>query len=337
MVIQPDLQVRLYPFPEDMVLNRLHDVLRPDNNEIKEVIDYLLQSSGKLLRPRLVYLCSSFYPHDASEVCDCAAAVELIHLASLVHDDIIDHSDLRRGRESLNARWGEKISVLTGDYLFASAFSLISQTGLVEIMKEITNTIRIMCAGEIKQLNQTGDISLEQEEYFAKSFAKTGCLFACACKVGAMASEMPAEEAALLQKYGVCLGYAYQIIDDVLDFTADSRELGKPVGGDLLAGNITLPVLLALENERQGARIKNMLRDGNVDPRDLPRIIKVLEECGALKDSLRWAQAFVRQGLECLTALPAMDARLHLIELAHFLVHKYCSGQDIQRMQGMEA
>ncbi len=335
--MQLDFPIKLHPFPEDQVLNRIRDVLKPQNESIKELIDYLLQSSGKLLRPRLVYLCASFYPHDAAAVRDSAVAVELIHLASLVHDDIIDHSYLRRGQESLNARWGDKISVLTGDYLFASAFYLIGEMGSSELMKDLSNTIRIMCAGEIKQLNQIRNLSINQEEYFQKSFAKTACLFACACKTGAMSSDMPAEQVALLQKYGICLGYAYQIIDDVLDFVAESSELGKPVGGDLLEGNFTLPVLLALELESHSARMKNLLRDGRVNPEDLPRIVKVLEESGALQDSLKWAKAFVNQGLECLSALPDIDARLSLIELAYFIMEKFCPQPGSISLHNLEA
>ncbi|HWP98019.1 MAG TPA: polyprenyl synthetase family protein [Syntrophomonadaceae bacterium] len=332
-----DSAVKLHFFPEEMVVNRLQDILHSEHEEIDRVIGSLMESRGKLLRPRLVYLCASLQDSDPLMLRDAAVAVELIHLASLVHDDVIDHSPLRRGKESLNARWGEKISVLAGDYLFASAFHLISRLECREIMECLAGAIKIMCSGEIKQLIQAHSLVVSQEEYFEKTFAKTACLFASACRVGSLTSNLPGEQGKILEQYGLCLGYAYQIIDDVLDFAADSKELGKPVGGDLLEGNITLPVLLALEDPEHSQRMCNLLRDGTPRVEDLPRILQVLEDSCALEKSLRWASGFLNQSMEVLNHLPDNSARRALKELALFLGDGYYRQMDSQRACNLEA
>lgn len=320
--IKSDTVLNLHYFPQEMVQQRLAESLQAGNENIDEVMSYLLQRPGKMLRPRLVYLCASFYPHDAALLCDTAVAIELIHLASLVHDDIIDGSHLRRGQESLNSHWGEKISVLTGDYLFASAYQLLGKSGRSDILERVSLTIKTMCGGEIRQLNQAGQFNLSQDDYFERCFAKTACLFACACKAGALASEMPDEEIFALEQFGLCAGYAYQIIDDVLDFVGESGGLGKPVGGDLLEGNATLPVLLALEDPDYNPRIMNLLgRD--LTKADIKRIIRVLEESQALELSMRWAAAFLQQGREFLDRLPECQARQNLNEFSLYLIDAY--------------
>lgn len=329
--------VNLHFFPEDIFVNRLEEILYSGQEDIDRVISYLIETRGKLLRPRLVYLCASSRASDPLILRDTAVAVELIHLASLVHDDVIDHSSLRRGKESLNAREGEKIAVLAGDYLFASAFQLISRLGCPEIIENLSSTIKIMCGGEIKQLNQAHSLEIGQEAYFAKSFAKTACLFASACRVGALAAGLSSEQSCGLEQYGLCLGYAYQILDDVLDFVAESRELGKPVGGDLLEGNLTLPVLLALEDPEHCQRMRSLLRDGTPRARDLPRILQVLEDSRSLEGSLHWASGFLKQGLESLNCLPDGTIRRELKALADFLLDGYYRKMKGHQAQDLQA
>lgn len=312
-----------------MVQQRLAETLQAGNEDIDQVLSYLLQSPGKMLRPRLVYLCASFYPHHAAQLCDTAVAIEMIHLASLVHDDIIDNSQLRRGQQSLNACWGEKISVLAGDYLFASAYDLLGRSGRLDILLQVSSTIKTMCSGEIRQLNQAGQVNLSQDDYFEKCFAKTACLFACACRAGALTSEMPEDEIFALEQFGLCAGYAYQIIDDVLDFVGVSRDLGKPVGGDLLEGNITLPVLLALDDPDHGPRMKNLLHRELI-PADIPRIVSILEESHSLEISMRWAAAFLQQGRDFLNRLPDCQVRQELNEFSLYLIEAYYKSHKLQ-------
>ncbi len=184
--INTDAIIDYSRFPNEKVNKRLKEVLYCGNPEFDHILNYLAENSGKMLRPRMVYLSGAMYPNDENRLIDIAVAVELIHLASLVHDDIIDNSQLRRGQPSLNQRWGNQVSVLTGDYLFATAFNLISMSNSSEVMENLTSTIKVMCSGEIKQLGLLFDLNLSEEDYFDKTYRKTGCLFASSCAVGAI-------------------------------------------------------------------------------------------------------------------------------------------------------
>ncbi|MGI5920679.1 MAG: polyprenyl synthetase family protein [Syntrophomonadaceae bacterium] len=297
-------------------------LLSVDNEDINQVISYLLNNSGKMLRPRLVCLTASLYPHDGSIVRDIAAAVEMIHMASLVHDDIIDEALIRRGRESINGKWGNHIGVLTGDYLFASAFKLINYHGLLKIMDNITETIQIMCSGEIHQMTMAYNTDISEDDYYDKSYRKTACLFASSCKTGALLSSMPLNEIEVVEQFGSCLGYAYQIIDDLLDFVSDSTLIGKPVGNDLVQGNITLPVIFALQSE-YGPWLKTVIRNRNLADQEIKKIISILEDCGAIQYSLDRSREFLNQGLNLIHILPDHPARRALEELAVFLVEGY--------------
>ncbi len=310
-------------FPEKTINKRMQEVLKTGYREIDEILAYLLQSSGKMLRPRLLYLSALINPHEEKKIIDIAVAVELIHMASLVHDDVIDKADSRRGKESVNYLWGNPASVLTGDYLFAAAFNLINRHSLEEVMDNITSTIQVMCTGEIKQLSLNGDLNITEEEYYEKTYRKTACLFASSCRVGALAAEAQPEQLCILEKYGLNLGYAYQLIDDVLDFTGDKLNLGKPVGNDLTQGNITLPVILALQEPGPGTRLRELLENGRCSIERLTEIVELLSDCGALQESIRRSQIFLHQALDIINELPVSPARQALKATGVFLMERY--------------
>lgn len=322
----------LHPFPAEIIRTRMQEVLLVDNHEIDNIIKYLIENSGKMLRPRMVYLTASMAPHDPVVVRDAAVAVELIHMASLVHDDVIDHALIRRGRESLNKRWGNHVSVLTGDYLFATAFNLINQHGMQAIMENVTTTIRIMCAGEIKQMSLARYVNITEEEYLEKTYGKTACLFASSCKVGALAASMPEEYVSALEQYGLCLGYAYQIIDDLLDFVSDSEMLGKPAGTDLLEGNITLPVIHALRSTKYGIWLRTLLESGILSQTHIPQVVEALIDSQSIYASLQTARQFIARGLACLETLPSGPAVKELEALAAYLLETYY--QKLSRPKG---
>jgi len=301
------------------------EVLQCHNHEIDQIIRYQLESTGKMMRPRLVFLTASLAQHDPAVVRDVAVAVELIHIASLVHDDIIDRAMLRRGRESLNHRFGNHASVLTGDYFFATAFHLINRHGRQDIMENITETIRIMCAGEIQQLSMTFNVNVTEEEYYQKTYGKTACLFSSACKVGALASQLPEEVVCALESYGLNLGYAYQIIDDVLDFVSDSSLLGKPAASDLLEGNLTLPVIYALQQEKYGPWIKTVLSKRRLTSRQVERMIKVLIESKAIEQSLKSAEQHIARARTSLQHVPPGPVRMELENIAVYMMSEYYS------------
>ncbi|CFX58591.1 Terpenoid synthase [Syntrophomonas zehnderi OL-4] len=312
-----------YPFPAELVNQRMREVLTCNHNFIEEIINDLLESQGKMLRPRLVFLAASLYPHDPVMVTDVAVAIELVHLASLIHDDVIDQAQLRRGRESLNSRWGNQASVLTGDYLFASAFNLVNRHNQKEILDGLTSTIKTMCAGEIKQMSLAYNLDISEDEYIEKTHGKTACLFALCCKVGGLASSMPASGIKALEQFGLCLGYAYQIIDDLLDFLSESSLLGKPCGSDLLEGNITLPVIYALKDPHYGYQLKNHLQTKPLDSQGIMEIVQILKKSGGIEYSLNLSRRFLARGIAGLNELPATPARKEIIDMAAYLLDDY--------------
>ena len=292
------------------------EVLHSNYSGLNLIIDYLLQKSGKMLRPRLVYMSAQLHPHDPKKVIDISIAVELIHLASLLHDDVIDQAQVRRGCESVNSRWGNQASVLTGDYLFAAAFNLINQHGLDQVMASITSTIQLMCTGEIQQMALNQDLDISEEEYYDKTYRKTACLFAAACRVGALSAGTPSLLVEVLDDFGLNLGYAYQLMDDVLDFTAQAEQLGKPAGNDLTQGNITLPVILALKDQEQGVKLRNLIETGKSSSDKLPLVVGMLYESGALEQCMLKSRQFLQRALELINLLPSTPGQQALKDLA---------------------
>lgn len=303
----------------------MKQILQTDSPQIDRVLKYLLQTNGKMLRPRLVHLTASLHSHDENEVIDIAVAVELIHLASLIHDDIIDNSHTRRGRESLNSIWGNEVSVLTGDYLFATAFNLINQHNLPSVMENITETIQIMCSGEIKQLAMLYDYNISVEDYYDKTYRKTACLFASSCKIGALVAKLPHDKVSILEQYGLAIGYAYQIIDDILDFSSDIELLGKAAGQDLIQGNITLPVILALQDAEYGLLLRNLLETEGITVATLEKIIEIIGNSNAINESLKRAIVYLQAGLNTINQLPGSPIQNKLQDLGLFILDNYYS------------
>ncbi len=321
--IKTDTIIDYSNFPAAKINKRMEEVLFCGSPEVDHILNYLVENSGKMLRPRMVYLSGALYPNDENLLINIAVAVELIHLASLVHDDIIDNSELRRGKPSLNQRWGSQVSVLTGDYLFAAAFNLISQSNSPAVMENLTSTIKIMCSGEIKQLGMLYDLNLSEEDYLDKTYRKTACLFASSCAVGAILGQAPEKEIRRLEQFGLYLGYAYQIIDDVLDFVADSELLGKPVASDLTQGNITLPIILALKDNQKGNKLKNLLQNGINTPDKLNQVQTILEGSGALEESVYRSRQYLELGLNLLEEFPQTTIIEELRSLSRYLLEGY--------------
>jgi heptaprenyl diphosphate synthase len=323
-VIKTDRKaLTLYPFPADLINSRIREMLIGQNDQISRIIEYLLEGSGKMLRPRLVFLSASLYPHDPQLVIDMAAAVELVHLASLVHDDVIDHSDCRRGKKSLNSCFGNLASVLTGDYLFATAFKLVNRHGQQEILDTLTTTIQTMCAGEIKQMQLAFDLTISEADYLQKSYGKTACLFAACCKIGSLSSTMPASEAAALEEFGLCLGYAYQIIDDLMDLMSDRDRLGKPCGSDLREGNITLPIIYLLRDCENASWLRDVITQRDFSDTAIETITAACINNGTIEDCLQLTYHFIVRGLERLDQLPAGPARKEIMSMGKFLLENY--------------
>lgn len=240
------------PIAEDLQLveDTLELTARTDFAPLQEMLQSVLSRGGKRLRPAIALLSGGFGVYEAQNQVLLATSIELLHTATLVHDDVIDAAETRRGQPTANARFDNAATVMLGDYMFAHAAELVAQTGNVEVIRLFAQTLKTMATGELRQDISAFDAeSASMRDYYARIYGKTASLFETAGRGGALMSEGDSETVTTLGEYGRCLGMAFQIVDDVLDFTATASELGKPVGGDLLAGTLTLPSILLMESQ----------------------------------------------------------------------------------------
>lgn len=271
-----------------------------DNPGLSEVTGYILAQGGKRIRPTLVFLCSGVYGASLQSRVDIALAAELIHSASLLHDDVVDESPLRRGLISANTRWGNPTAVLAGDYLFSRAYSILSR--YPTILAIMTEAIATMCLGELKQLQAHFNPDTTPTDYVRTILGKTASLLAASCCCGASLSAMPPEEIEVVEKFGVHLGIAYQIIDDITDYVWEPDRTGKPHGGDIRNGVITLPIMYLLANPATSARVRALLKQKNpLEPSLLaPELAatRAIEKAGAV------ACQYLERCLSLLAQLP---------------------------------
>jgi len=276
----------------------------------------LIQSGGKRIRPILVLTaCQCFSPlnQDAIQI---AVACELIHLASLIHDDVIDQSDTRRNRPTVHTRLGNRISILMGDYLFAKSFEILSKNRLTDSMQFIVKAIAEMCDGEIFQDENRFNFNQTIEDYYKRIYQKTGVLMAACCQAGAVAGKASAAEVKALESYGRNVGYAYQIIDDILDFIGNEEILGKPTGCDLKEGHVTLPMLKLMENKKYKDWLQNLLNRKEDLSRYDGEIVKYLKESGAIEFSYREAAICVDRAKKALYGIKDSPYKQFMMDLA---------------------
>jgi len=279
----------------------------------QEIFDYIQQNSGKMLRPMLVYLvyqlCNG---DDLNAVVDVASGVELIHIASLIHDDIIDQSNLRRGTQTIHSRYGVSVAVLAGDFLFAKAFSVFTTYNEYKILSLMTDVICQMCAGEIEQLVRPGQT---EAYYWRYIFKKTACLIGSACKAGALLGKNISQELiANLESFGHYLGYAFQLVDDILDYLPISDRLGKEIGDDYQEGLWTLPIIRGVA---QGYLTRSWRTDYS-----RAEITKLLEEAGILQEIYQEAEHYIERALALLDSFPEHPAKLKLQQIAEFVCRR---------------
>lgn len=310
-------------FPELLIVeDKLQDSVRRAEGIIKDTCSKLLNSGGKRLRPLLTLQSAQcFGPLNTSTI-KAAVASELIHMASLIHDDIIDRSDLRRGVPTTNSEYGNHIAVLTGDYVFAEAFHILSSEHLLSSMTYLVEAIQAMCDGEVHQAADRFNYKIDQSHYFKRIAQKTGILLASCCQSGAATAGASPEEIQYLREYGLNLGYAYQIIDDILDFTGDSQVTGKPVAADLVNGYITLPMILLLENPLYGPWAEEILQKKELSTNDVQRIIQALISSEALDDAFANALNCAQIAVRSLDQLPASPAKNFLTDLTHTVLYR---------------
>jgi geranylgeranyl pyrophosphate synthase len=298
----------------------LEEIAAADFPLLAELLAYTLRTGGKRVRPVLTLLSGKFYIYDTALLIPMAAAIELLHTATLVHDDIVDNSPVRRGKPTVSRAWGEDRALLLGDYLFAKAGSLVAGTGNLRAIKLFSETLMTISAGELKQTGVTFDIAKVRAYYFAWIGAKTACLFSTATESGAVLSQAPEKIIQAIRDYGHNLGMAFQIIDDVLDFVGEEDELGKPVGSDLREGTVTLPTILFLESYPEDELTKNVI--GKKDAEGVSQAVERIRNSRVIADCLTMATEFCHKASRAAEKLPDNSARKSLIDIADYIVQR---------------
>ena len=284
-------------------------------------IEHLLDSGGKRVRPGLALLVAQAFGVEASRAVALAAAVEMLHTATLVHDDLIDGSLLRRGIPTLNAQWTPAATVLTGDYLFARAASLAAETDSVRVMDVFARTLMVLVNGEINQLFVSrGRVS--RDDYYRRIYAKTASMFALATQAGAILGSAAEPVVEAMRDYGKEVGMAFQIVDDILDYVGDEGHVGKPVGGDLRQGLVTLPALYFLEAHPGDASMTAILNGQAGDPAQVAVVVNSIRASGAIDSAMAEARRFVARGQAALAAVSGRPQRDALAALADYVVRR---------------
>ncbi len=297
-----------------MVEKKLEETLSSRSLHMSNLSGHMLKG-GKRLRPLLVILSASFYEHSTLPLVGTAAAVELIHTASLIHDDIIDRAAQRRGKATINHTWGNRSAVLVGDFLFAKAFELMSRNKNLKILELMTQSIGLMCEGEIEQAQKSWDCRKTEEAYLEQVYKKTSFLISACCRAGGILSHMPQEELEHIADFGLQLGYAYQITDDMLDYSS-SNITGKPVENDLAQGTLNHPLLFLIRHPLYKDKVKGIIESRELSPENMEFIRRAIYQCGALEYSYQRAKQRIIWARENLQYLPASYPKKVLLNMA---------------------
>lgn len=290
---------------------------------ITEMSEHLIKAGGKRLRPALYFLCAKSGSAEPPEMLAVATALELIHMATLVHDDVIDEAATRRGLPTANSKWGNQAAVLTGDYLFAKAFSLVAENGTPQMLKILTDIVCSMSEGEILQLKSVFDPDQSEADYQLRIGKKTAEFLAASCKLGGMSAGFSEPDVEALQQYGHSLGMAFQLTDDILDITQSSDTLGKPSGNDLRQGILTAPILYALQSSPYNAELKKMIMLKDMSPANLARGLEIVLSTDAIDYSYRQVQQYLEQARSMLRPSFAADLRDKLSLLADLIAERH--------------
>jgi octaprenyl-diphosphate synthase len=292
---------------------------------IPRLAAHLVAAGGKRIRPLLTLASARMCGYQgATRHVALAACVEFIHTATLLHDDVVDGSLLRRGLASANAVFGNEASVLVGDFLFSRAFQLMTADGSLHVLRILSNAAATIAEGEVLQLVTQNDLSTTEERYLAVIQGKTAALFAAACQVGAVVAARPDDEERALEAYGAAIGMAFQLVDDALDYAADQRQLGKTVGDDFREGKITLPVLAAYHagGEADRAFWRRTIEASEQQDDDLEHALALMDRTGAIETTLRRATLYAARAKAALAPFPAGPYRAGLFAVADYTVHR---------------
>jgi len=306
---------------EDLVKveERLRSACKVDFPQLSELLDYSLKSSGKRIRPALTLLSGKFYDYNLDYLLPMATAVEIMHTATLVHDDAIDKSLVRRGRPTINKLWNEEKAVLLGDYLFAEAGALTATTQNLRVIKLFADTLKTISSGELNQAFNAFNLEQSRSQYFQRLAKKTASLFSMATESGAALSQAPEESIQVLIEYGHNLGIAFQTVDDILDFTGTEEELGKPIGSDLAQGTLTLPAILVLEHYPEDNPVKRLFSNRN-EQDHIKQAIELVRNSPIIEECYQVASDYCAKACHNLKLLPDNASRQSLVDIADYII-----------------
>ncbi len=297
---------------------------RSDVELIPELARHLINSGGKRLRPMLTIAAAKLCDYRGNGHIKLAASVEFMHTATLLHDDVVDESDMRRGKMTARILWGNQASVLVGDFLLGQAFKMMVDVGSLGALRILSNAAAVIAEGEVMQLAASKDMSTTEDDYLAVISAKTAALFSAAAEIGAVISERTEIERAALRAYGTNIGLAFQLVDDALDYSGEAAKLGKKVGDDFREGKITLPVVLANRRGTTEERAfwRRTLQEGDVTDADLSHAQSLVRRHGAIEETLGRAQMYGQLAKQALEIFPRNSARAALMDAVDFSVSR---------------
>ncbi|MDO6427096.1 octaprenyl diphosphate synthase [Thalassotalea sp. 1_MG-2023] len=307
----------------DAVNDLIYQQLQSDVVLINQLGVYIVNAGGKRMRPMLTVLAARALANQSSQHIDIAAIIEFIHTATLLHDDVVDESALRRGRETANALFGNSASVLVGDFLYTRSFQMMTKLNNMHIMDVLSDATNIVAEGEVLQLMNCNDPNTSEESYMQVIYCKTAKLFEAATRLAAVVSQQPKHIEQAMQEYGKYLGTAFQLVDDIMDYTADAKEMGKNVGDDLAEGKPTLPLIYAMNNGT--VEQKQLIRDAiehcnGMD--NLDAILQAMEDTGSLRYTQEIAEKEADKAINALSVLPESQYKQALIALTHIAANR---------------
>jgi len=310
------------PVEEELALveSGLAENLDSSINIMKQASVHLVRAGGKRLRPAFALLAARFYGEDLEEVIPAAVALELIHMASLVHDDVIDNSSIRRGTETVKSGWGNRVSIYAGNYVFARSLSIISTYQRSDLIDVLARASMKICEGEIIQMLSCYNVNLGLKNYLRRIERKTALLISVSCELGAMIRNAPPQEILALRNYGYYLGMGFQITDDILDIVADEQTLGKPTGSDIRQGVITLPALYALRYDPNRKELADLLSSSEACANEAQRIIKLISDSDGIDYAYYVTRHFARKAQKQLDVLPDLPIKKTLFDIADFII-----------------
>jgi len=307
----------------DAVNTLIQDSLTSDVVLINQLSHYIINNGGKRLRPMLALLSARACGYSRQQHIDIAAIIEFIHTATLLHDDVVDESDMRRGKDTANNIWGNQAAVLVGDFLYSRSFEMMVDVGQLRVMQVLAQATNVIAEGEVLQLLNCNDADTTEKRYLEVIYSKTAKLFEAACQLGAILADRSGAEEQAMASYGMHLGTAFQVIDDVLDYSASADEMGKNVGDDLAEGKPTLPLIIALQRcEGDDAQmIRSAIELGGLE--NIDAIIKIINTTGALDYSRDVAEKETALAIQSLSIFPDSNEKTALNELAWFSIRRH--------------